>query len=143
MAVAEGFDMAFVLKKDLQNVVRRRIPPKMFKDSRSLFDVIMKNSSTSKRRLMIDISAARQAYGHLEISNIGLIRSTYNVTDAFRKGTKCVALESVVRNGSIRLPVAEWVIRRDVTRHDIGEGECRSSEYSNGGKKYASGDNSR
>lgn len=59
IAFAEAFDAAFVLKIDLENFLGRHVPLTMPTDSRSLFDVINKNSTTTERRLIIDIAAAR------------------------------------------------------------------------------------
>lgn len=92
MAFTEGFDTDFVQKKHQQMVLRRRIPSKMLTGSRSLFDVITKNTSTTVRRLMIDISAACEAYGRLDISSSGIVRSAYNAVEAFTKARKCEAL---------------------------------------------------
>lgn len=85
MAFADAFDCAFVLKRNLQHLVGRHIPLAMLTDSRSLFDVITKHSSTSEKRLMIDIAAAREGYPKLEISDIGLVQREHNEADAFIK----------------------------------------------------------
>ena len=53
----------------------------MFIDSKSLFDVIIRASTTSESRIMIDISATREAYERYEITDIGLITSEYNFAD--------------------------------------------------------------
>ncbi len=47
----------------------------------SIFDTITKLSSTSEKRLLIDISSTRQAYVHREIQNIAHISSEHNLAD--------------------------------------------------------------
>ena len=56
-AFAEEFDCAFLLKHDLEPLYRKKIPIQMRTDSKQMFDVITKASSTSERRLMMNISA--------------------------------------------------------------------------------------
>ena len=105
MAFAEAFDAAFILKTDLQEVLYQPVPLDMLTDSKSLFDVITKNSSTTEKRLMIDIASARESYGRLEISNIGLVRSEHNIADAMTKPKKCAALNYVVTDGKLAHPI--------------------------------------
>ncbi|CDF33317.1 unnamed protein product [Chondrus crispus] len=110
-AFTEGFDCAFVLRHDLQKLYGRTIPLQMRTDSKQMFDVIMKASHTSERRLMIDIAAAREAYNENEISNVGLVRSEHNVADGLTKPKYCKALESLLRTGKDENPVEQWIIR--------------------------------
>ena len=74
-----------MLNYDIEQLLNQRIPVQMFTDSKSLFDVIVRASTTSERRLMIDISATRQAYERHEIADIGLISSEYNLADCMTK----------------------------------------------------------
>lgn len=101
MAFSEAFDTGFVLQRDMENFVGHRVPLSMLTDSRSLFDIIT-------------TASAREPYGKLEISIIGLIRSELNTADAFIKAKKFEALEGLVRDGEMWHPVAEWAIRKYV-----------------------------
>jgi hypothetical protein len=48
-----------------------RISTHAYTDSLSLFDVISRSTTTSKKRLMIDITAAKEAYKEGAIGTIG------------------------------------------------------------------------
>ena len=72
-AFADAFDYPNLLKHDFEQLLQQRIPLQMFTDSKYLFDVIVRASMTSERRLVIDISATREAYECIETADIGLI----------------------------------------------------------------------
>ena len=112
-AFADSFHVAYMLKHDLQSIMKRHIPLTMLTDSKSLFNVITKCSSTSEKRLMIDICALREAYASQEISDVGFIATKNNPADAFTKVTKCQALQHIVSTGSCDLPIEQWVIRKN------------------------------
>jgi hypothetical protein len=111
-AFADAFDYAIVLKRDLEAMLSQEIPLTMLTDSKSLFDVITKSSTTTERRLMIDISAVRNAYDVGEIQDVGWVRTNFNPADAFTKIGSCEALESIVASNSSKLPIEQWVIRK-------------------------------
>lgn len=75
---------------------------------------------------MIYIAAARQAYGRLEISDIGFIRIEYSPSDAFTKPKNCTALEKLPVEGKVSHPVEEWVVRRDSRSRFLKKPDCRS-----------------
>ena len=104
-AFTEGFDCAYMLKDDLEGLYRKKIPIQMRTDSKQIFDMITKASSTSERRLMIDVSAARQAYNENEISNVGLVRSEHNIAEGLNKPKFCRSLDELMRAGVDLNPV--------------------------------------
>ena len=112
-AFADAFDYAYVIRHDLEEIMEQKVPLQMLTDSRSLFDVIVKNSTTSERRLMIDIKDVRESYEHQLISNVGFVRSEDNPADAFTKPKHCDALQRILRTGYIDLHVEEWVARNN------------------------------
>ena len=112
-AFADGFDYGFTLRHDLQNILQRKIPLLLYTDSDSLFKVIVKNSTTTERRLMIDLQATREAYGNHEISDIGWVKSDDNPADALTKRHHCAALIKIMDTGRLDLEVLQWVVRTD------------------------------
>lgn len=106
-AFADAFEFPYRMRHDLENLLGQRIPLQMFTDSKSLFDVIKKNSTTAERRLMTDIKDVREAYEQQRISNVGFVCSENNLTDAFTKEKPCDALNRILSNGFIDLHVEE------------------------------------
>eukprot|EP00171_Calliarthron_tuberculosum_P008498 IDg8498t1 len=104
-ALADAFDYSFMLKFDLESMLQQEIPLQIFTDSRSLFDVIVKATKTSERRLMIDVAACREAYERHEIADIGLIRSEHNLADCFTKVMLPVQLMIVMATAKLNHPV--------------------------------------
>lgn len=110
-AFADAFDLAFLLKKDLELMLSQRIPLIMMIDSDNMFKVIVKNTSATEKRLMIDIKAAREAYEDQEISDVGWVRGLHNPADGLTKPGKCEALEKIMDIGQLSVSVQQWVVR--------------------------------
>lgn len=84
LAFADGFDYVYLMRHDLQRILGHH-PLAMLTDSESLFKCIVKSTTTTEKRLMIDIEAAREAYCKQEISDIGWIRYEDNPADGLTK----------------------------------------------------------
>lgn len=108
-AFADAFDFAYTLATDLREMTGLPLPLTMCTDSRSLFDLITKDSTSTERRLMIDISAVRSAYEKAEINTIELVESKENPADAFTKQGKCASLDNIVTTGVDRCKPVQWV----------------------------------
>lgn len=110
-AFADGFDFAFTLRHDIENILGRKLSITMLTDSESLFKVIIKASTTTERRLMIDIRATREAYVREEINDVGWISSEDNIADAMTKLSPCKSLDNLMQTGQLHMQVQQWVIR--------------------------------
>lgn len=53
MALAVVFDVVYTMKDDLENIIGKSVPPHMYSDSFSFFDIITKSFTTLEKRLMI------------------------------------------------------------------------------------------
>lgn len=62
LALADAADVAILIQHDLIAVHGFRIPITLLTDAKSLFDVLSKGTSTTEKRLMIDIESTRQSY---------------------------------------------------------------------------------
>lgn len=116
LAFADGFDYGYLLRHDLQRIVRNDIPLAMLTNSDSLFKTIVKSTTTTEKRLMIDIEAARKAHSKQEISDVGWIRSEDNPAHGLTKPTPCPALEKLLDTGRADRPVQQWVVRTPLRR---------------------------
>jgi hypothetical protein len=81
LAFADGFDNAFILRHDIENMFGQPVPLVMYTDSQALFNVLTRNKTATEYRLMVEVAAERQAYLNSTISNIDLIKSCYNLAD--------------------------------------------------------------
>jgi Reverse transcriptase (RNA-dependent DNA polymerase) len=113
LAFADAFDCAYTLRKDIEKMLGRKVPLSLLTDSKSLFDIITKSSSTLEKRLMIDVAAARESYANEELSDIGLIRGEHNPADAFTKDSPAARkmLETILTSGSLDHPIVQWIYR--------------------------------
>jgi len=82
----------------------------MLTDSIQLFDVITRSRYTAEKRLMVDISAVREAYLEKTISNIALIKSEHNPADSLTKIGGNDAFEKLLATNTISHPVEQYVI---------------------------------
>ena len=108
---ADGFDRAFMLRHDLETIYQTEIPLEIRTDSLQMFHVVTKASSTTERRLMIDIAAARESYNREEISTVGLVLSKHNIADGLTKEVPNKALQDLLSSGFDRNPVQKFIIR--------------------------------
>lgn len=76
-----AFDVAYVLKHDLERILCHTIPRKMFTDSKKLLYVIKRASHTTEKRLMIDVATVLEAYNSFDITNVGFVAGTNNLAD--------------------------------------------------------------
>lgn len=74
-AFEDSFDASYTIKRDLELTLKRPVCLNIFTDSKSLFDIITKCSSTTEKRLLIDIQTVREAYERFEFSDVGFVRT--------------------------------------------------------------------
>ncbi len=109
-AFDDAFEYASTMKHNLEAILGKHIPLKMLTDSKSLFDVITKNSSTFDRRLMIDVKVVGDAYDDFFISDVGFVR-THNTLPTPSRRT-CDPLSYIVTTGKPNFDVELCVLRR-------------------------------
>ena len=114
LSFAHAFDHAFIIKHDLERILRKKIPVLTLTDSKILFDVLTKSRYTTERRLMVDIAAARQAYNNRHIDNIALIKSEFNPADALTKIGPNNALRDLLLTNRLSHPIEQYVIERKI-----------------------------
>lgn len=107
-AMADCFDTAYILKYDLERMLGMKIPITIL-TIRESFQNYGQIYYYHRKRLMIDVRAAREAFENGEISNIGWIGSTENATDGLTKLKQCVAVETLLASGIINTQVKQWI----------------------------------
>ena len=108
---ADGFDQAYALKTDIEKILHRHVPITMLTDSKCLFDIITKSSTTNGKRLMIDLDVINEAYRLHEISTIGHIGSKQNPADCLTKIQKNETMIKVINDGKFNVNILSWVKR--------------------------------
>lgn len=108
-ALAHGFDAGFAMCNTMRALLGRKVPIRVFTDSRTLFDSVTSVCNMSEKRLLIDIYALREAHKSGDLANIGWIRTKHNLADALTKDMSNSALHSVIKTHRIKTPVEQWV----------------------------------
>src|SRR5450755_111493 len=108
-----GIDIAISISTTLNLIIRQlgidAIPTVICTDSFSLYECMVKLSTTREKRLIVDIMAIRQSYKRRELSEIRWITSDSNPADAMTKSAANKALESLVSNNRLSVKVQGWV----------------------------------
>ena len=112
IAFSDLFDVAATLADEASLLIGTKVPVQLLTDSKSLFDVISKGSRTSEERMMLDIAAAREGFKNRVISDIGFVRSSYNIADGLTKSMQQRALQQVLRTGHLNVRPEQWIIRK-------------------------------
>ena len=97
-AFADAFDISFTIRHDLRNTLQKDIKLTLLTDSMSLFKVIVNSSITTEKRLMIHISAVREAYERSDMDYIGWIPSKFNIANGLSKLGVCRTLSEFLQN---------------------------------------------
>ncbi len=83
----------------------------IFTDSKCLFDTITKLSTVSEKRLLIDISAIREAYSNGDLTNVAHVASEYNLADTFTKSNAdTTMLRQLMQTGTLNHTVNQWIL---------------------------------
>lgn len=131
-AFADAFDVAFTMRHELRKVIGKEVRLTMLTDSMSLFKVIINSSVLSEKRLMIDISAARQAYETNDIDHIGWIPTKANVANGLTKFGICDTLNSYLRDHLLSTEIRTVINGRyeciPLTSDEFGPSELESRE---------------
>lgn len=93
-AFVDLFDAAYTIKRDLELILNVTKLLKVFTDLNRLFDIIIKCSGTTEKRLLIDFKAIRKAYEIFIVSDVGFIRVEHNTAYAFTNSVLCRILRS-------------------------------------------------
>lgn len=80
-----GFDLYFVMRDMITDIMGNRIPLEDYVDNRTVFEVIAKDAITTERRLQIDVAALKESYIRGELDNIGGIPGPINAADGMTK----------------------------------------------------------
>lgn len=84
-------------------------------DSETIFNLIIRKTSTTERRFTIDIKAARKAYNEGNMNHVIWIRIYHYFEDSMTKSKVLPRLVDVMKTGKLKLEV-EQSVNRTITR---------------------------
>jgi hypothetical protein len=110
--MANGFDVGAAIKGTIQKIMKLKdLPLILCKDSKSLYECLVKLGTTHEKHLMVDIICLRQSYKRRLIIEVIWIDRGSNPADAMTKDHPCQVLRDLIDLNAINLRVARWVER--------------------------------
>ena len=85
-ALVYGFDNAYVARDMLEELLAKQVHIDSYVESRALFYVVTKNSSTLEKRLQIDVFALRESHARGELRYLAWVLGDQNYADGLTKG---------------------------------------------------------
>jgi hypothetical protein len=105
--MVHGFDMAYLVKTTLNLIFNKDIPLIIYTDSKSIYDCLVKLSTTQEKRLIIDVMCMREAYERREIAQVKWINGKSNLADFITKSKLTNAFKNLIDTNKIDLRVQE------------------------------------
>ena len=123
-----AFDYAYVLKDMITEIIGRELDLIAYIDSKTLFDVVAKDSNTTEKRLQIDIHALRENYSNKELKSLNWIPGIMNPANSLTKavyGSNNPLWDLMMTNKLVIQPIG-WAERAIHTNPKSLE--CQSNE---------------
>ena len=79
----------------------------LYTNLKSLYNYLVKLSTTQEKRLIVDLMYLRQAYKRHKITKVKWISSEDNPTDAITKAKPYQALKTLINTNRLNLKVTE------------------------------------
>lgn len=97
--MVDCFNIACTIRPDMKDAFGYNIPNTVLTDSVSVFKEIVKSTTTTEKRLMIDFRVTCEVFENNEISNLGWIRPGENTADGLTKPGRYKALRKQIKTG--------------------------------------------
>lgn len=110
-AILDGFDVGYVVREILSELLGRKVDFVLLTDSRSAFHITTTLISTKEKRLMLDVHLVREAYENREISKILWISGASNLADCLTKVNHNGTLRQYLLTNSVDISCEGWVDR--------------------------------
>jgi hypothetical protein len=126
-AMIHDFDVSSVLKSILIKMLDKVVSLILVTNSKSLYDCLIRLSTTIEKRLMIDVMILRQFYERREITEMIWIHDINNSVDRMIKIKSSTVLKTMIDINQINLNTTEWV-KRVTTRKTINQSKRTESD---------------
>ena len=110
--MAHGFNIGAVIKLTINLVLNTTIPLIIYTDLKSLYNYLVRLSTTQEKRLMVNFICLRQLYKCREIAEIKWIKGNTNPADFIIKLKACNILKQLIDTNKVNISVMEWVERK-------------------------------
>ena len=106
-----GFNAATAIKTIITKLLYlpKPLPLNIYTDLKSLYECLIKLSTTQEKYLIIDLIYLRQLYKRYKIVEIKQISGDINPADAMIKSKPCYALKQFINTNKLYIEVSVWV----------------------------------
>ena len=112
--IVYGFDIAGIIKATINKILNINLLLVTCTNSKSLYDCLVKLSTTQEKRLIINVLYLQQLYKRREITEVKWIAGDTNPADTITKGKGVSGvLKQLLNTNSIKLEAVEWVEREN------------------------------
>lgn len=84
-AMILGYDNAYVMRELITEIMEKEVMIEAYVESRTLFDVVEKDGTTTEKRLLIDRSALKESFETGELRRVAWIPGRSSTADAPHK----------------------------------------------------------
>lgn len=117
VSFADAVDEAVLLPHDLKVLLGRDVPLKALTHRSSLFSIIIRLSTPTERRHILDPQVAMEAFHNRDIAEIGWKEREMNITEEFTKPLQCEAMMVFLRSHRLEYYTLQWVLRVQTRRY--------------------------
>ena len=110
--MAHRFNIGAVIKLTINLVLNITIPFVICTDLKSLYNCLVRLSTTQEKRLMVDLIYLHQLYKYKEIAEIKWIKKNANLADFITKLKVYNALKQLINTNKVNINIMEWVERK-------------------------------
>lgn len=118
LGLSNAADMGVSLMTDIRDMLGEQLQLHLLTDSETLFSVLIKSTTTSELRLMIDIAAAKQSFDRNEITTISWIRRRQNIADSMTKLPPNSSFVEFLRSNQLTYDIDQSVLRTNPQTQD-------------------------
>lgn len=112
VGLADACNFAIIIQHYLKQILRKTLTIKVLTVIKTLFNVIIRNGSTTRMRLIIDVKAAREAYDDGIIDDVICIRRNFNLADLMTKTARTPEFVEALHQNQLHYEIEQSVNRK-------------------------------
>lgn len=106
---SESFRPLIYVQNWLEWMVQRTMPIIILTHPESLFKILVKSTTSTEKKMMKDVHAARESLDNGGIFQLRWIMPTKTVSDRLQKYKPCDVLKRVLETGILHVKVEKWI----------------------------------